>query len=416
MSNQLAIATVTASIAHMIEVAIKSDTSIPSVSILTMRPQNPLPPEAQPTGLFLYLYQVMPNAALRGADLPTRRGDGSVAQRPQIALNLYYLLSFFGEEKVYLPQRLLGIVVRALHSQAIITSGVIEKVKTTIDSPLKDTDLDVASERVRLTPVSFSLEDLSKLWSVYIQSPYLLSVAYEASAVLIEDIVIPEPVLPVLESGLFGVSFLQPVIESAEPAGGGAEAAVMGTLLCLDGTNLKGKITRVRIGEMEGEPSQLSDSRIAVALAEPPFTTGSLRAGITGAQVIHYEEIGLDSRLFTVAESNVVPFMFRPKLTDPPVFTATPNRIKVKVAPIVGARQRVSLQLLSLSSGKSHSFDAPGRASDTAQLEIPIPGAPAGKYLIRLRVDGADSPLDVEKDPSSPDFKKFIGPAVVVGP
>jgi hypothetical protein len=41
-------------------------------------------------------------------------------------------------------------------------------------------------ERIKLTPLTLSLEDLSKLWSVFFQVPYALSIAYEASVVLIE--------------------------------------------------------------------------------------------------------------------------------------------------------------------------------------------------------------------------------------
>src|SRR5262249_61679827 len=67
-----------------------------------------------PPSVNLFLYQVSPNAAWRNDDLPTRRPDGRLVHRPQAALDLHYLLSFYGDDKVFEPQRLLGRVTRTL--------------------------------------------------------------------------------------------------------------------------------------------------------------------------------------------------------------------------------------------------------------------------------------------------------------
>ena len=67
------------------------------------------------TGVNVFLYQVTPNAAWRNADLPTRRANGDLIQRPQAALDLHYLLTFYGDESLLQPQRVLGSVVRTLH-------------------------------------------------------------------------------------------------------------------------------------------------------------------------------------------------------------------------------------------------------------------------------------------------------------
>jgi hypothetical protein len=215
MSNQLAIATVTAALRETISHAITADGTIHNVTVRTTRPQNP-PPDPVGPGLFLFLYQVMPNAALRGVDLPTRRGDGSPVQRPQIALNLYYLLSYFGDDAALEPQRLLGIVARTLHGQPVITKAMIQAAMAT-DAFLGQSDLANAVESVRLTPVTLNLEDLAKLWSVFIQSPYLLSMTYEASAVLIEGTDTPQPSLPVRRSETYTVLFLHTEIDGAGP-------------------------------------------------------------------------------------------------------------------------------------------------------------------------------------------------------
>ena len=39
---------------------------------------------------------------------------------------------------------------------------------------------------MKFTPEQMTLDDLSKLWSVFFQTPYALSVAYEATVVFVE--------------------------------------------------------------------------------------------------------------------------------------------------------------------------------------------------------------------------------------
>jgi Pvc16 N-terminal domain len=411
VSNQLAIATVTAALRETIQVAIRTDGSINNFTVRTTRPQNPPPQPAGP-GLFVYLYQAMPNAAQRGVDLPTRRGDGSLVQRPQMALNLYYLLSYFGDEAALEPQRLLGIVARTLHSQPLISKAMIQRAMAA-DAFLAQSDLASAVESVRLTPITLNLEDLSKLWSVYVQSPYLLSMAYEASAVLIEDIVTPEPSLPVRTSETYSVLFLQPQIDDVGPASGNPDPVVMGSILRVRGSNLKGTITHVRIGSAEAPPSQVSDAQIGIALGEPPFAAGSLRSGIEVVQVIHYEKIGADQRLLPTAESNLFPLVFRPKIVDPPVFAPGPL-LELKVTPAIASNQRISLDLAPIGGGKSRNIPLLSPPNTTSDLSIAINGTPPGQYLVRLRVDEADSPLVVDDNPASPTFQQFIGPKVVV--
>src|SRR5438552_2365082 len=123
MSNFLAIATVTATLKRILHAIVSVDVN--GADVRTVRPEL-LVNDAAFIGANLYLYQVTPNAALRNADLPTRRADGSVIQRPQAALDLHYLFSFYGDETKYEPQLTLGSVVRTLHSQPILTRQEIQ--------------------------------------------------------------------------------------------------------------------------------------------------------------------------------------------------------------------------------------------------------------------------------------------------
>ena len=103
MSNFLAIATVTAALRRTLETAVDAD--VPGASVTTNRPQDPSTGTNGP-GVNIYLYQVTPNTAWRNADLPTRRTNGDLIQRPKVALDLHYLFSFYGDETALEPQLL----------------------------------------------------------------------------------------------------------------------------------------------------------------------------------------------------------------------------------------------------------------------------------------------------------------------
>ncbi|HBL28451.1 MAG TPA: hypothetical protein DD490_16585, partial [Acidobacteria bacterium] len=60
----------------------------------------------------------------------------------------------------------------------------------------------------------------------------------------------------------------------------------------------------------------------------------------------------------------------------------------------------------------AYSFLVPPRADDAEDANVSLAGIVPGVYLVRLQVDGAESPLDVDTDPASPTFGRFIGPVI----
>ncbi len=199
MSNYLAIATVTATLREIVQEAALA--AIPGAYVTLHRPEHMNTNAPEQAGINLFLYQVIPNTALSNVDLPTRNVDGTLIQRPQAALDLYYLLSFQGSELMQEPQRLLGSTISALHANPILTADIIS---STIEktSYLAQSDLATQIERIKLAPLNLNLEELAKLWSVFYQIPYILSVAYYVSVVLIEAQVDVPVVKPVLERGI----------------------------------------------------------------------------------------------------------------------------------------------------------------------------------------------------------------------
>jgi hypothetical protein len=144
---------------------------------------------------------------------------------------------------------LLGVVTRALEHRPIIGRELIEKAIEESGSVLDDTDLHRAAERVRLTPINLSIDDLSKLWSVMFQVPYVLSTAYKCSTVLIESVESGGAGPPVTSVGLGVVTLGGPIIDAVESAVGPGAPIVWGGSLVLRGKGLDRDGMILRVGD-----------------------------------------------------------------------------------------------------------------------------------------------------------------------
>jgi hypothetical protein len=411
MSNYLAVATVTATFRDILVPAVYAAVGDGDVAMGRPDSAGHNTPNIK---LNLYLYQVTANAAWRNADLPTRGSDGQLVQRPQVALDLHYLLTFYGDEAQLEPQRCLGSVARILHAQPVLTR---EKIQETIPhyAFLRASNLHEQVELVKFTPLPLSLDELSKLWSVFFQTPYALSVAYQATVVLIESGEEPEAALPVLERNVYGAPLRQSVIERVVSQAGPDRPIVAKSLVILRGKQLRGDVTEVLVGGMNPPPENVSESQIGLTLPE------GLRAGVQGVQVIHSLDIGTPAVPHRVFESNVAAFVLHPtikkkagggydievtNLQNAANGTYSAGLI-VKLDPQVGKDQRVTLELLS-GETVAHLFAAAPLAADIDEITFRLTGVTAGPYLVRVRVDGAESPLDKDEN------NKPIAPKVTI--
>ena len=110
--------------------------------------------------------------------------------------------------------------------------------------------------------------------------------------------------------------------------------------------------------------------------------------------------------------------MLRPRITLPIGKTTVPDpqggaplpALQVNVDLPVGKDQRVALLLNSVPGGTSsaYSFVALPRHADANSVTVATPEVAAGEYFLRLQIDGAESPLDL--DPASINF----GPRVTL--
>ena len=350
MSNHLAIATVTASLAQVLQSVVQKD--VPGTTVTTTRP-DAANAAAGGTRVNLYLYQVTPNAAWRNADLPTRAADGRLMQKPRVALDLHYLLTFYGSEAQHEPQRMLGSTLRALHSQPVLTR---ERIRQTITNQnlsfLALSNLAEDIELVKFTHTSLTLEELSKLWAVFFQTQYTLSVTYQGTVILIETDDTPSTSLPVLDHNIYTVPFRAPVIQEIKLDSPNPGPIIALSNIVIGGRALRGDVTQINFSGSKlppAVPTSISDTELKAALP------ADLRAGVQGLQVEHLFLMGTPPVPHRGFESNVAAFVLAPIITQPgpPSFVKSNDpgvpviggALTVNFTPKVGKRQRVRLFL-----------------------------------------------------------------------
>lgn len=418
MSNYLAIATASETLRQLVDEAAKE--AISGASAVLGRPDGTSPAPAPEVRIFLY--QITSNPAWYNADLPTRRGDGSLVQRPQVALDVYYLFTFYGDESQHQPQRLLGSVASVLHAQPLLTREMIRATiksftDTDPDHYLGGADLADQVELVKFSPLSLNLEELSKLWSVFFQTPYALSVAYQGSVVLIESEDTPQAALPVREHNVYVLPFQHPMIQEVVAATGESEPILPTSTLLIRGQRLRGEGTEIRVGgiNLTAEVAELTNTEITLPLPSP--VPAGLYAGVQTVQVLHKIDMGTPPTEHRGVESNVEAFMLRPIISPTVVGTPTSTvvngvtfkagEIKVDFNPKVSKSQRVVLLLNEFNppadrAARAYSFNAPsdngisGTATETDSINIAFEKVVAGTYLVRVQVNGAESLLDVD--------------------
>lgn len=431
MSNFLGIATVTEALRQLAEQSAAA--AIPGARAKVLRPPSSLAsghPSGEPEVFIgLYLYQVMPNASLRNTAALNRRSDGSTLQVTRTPFDLHYLFTFYGDDNSLEPQRVMGSFLRKIQSQPLLTKDAITSAKSALGS-LAASNLETEPELVKFLLLPLSLEEMSKVWSVFFQANYCVSVAYQASVIFLDGQESPKPSLPVRQRNLYVRTFRQPVIEQIvsrkTPTGPDLvnEPVLVGDYLVLKGKQLAGDVTRVRVGGAILTPAvaDVTDGQIQFQLMAPPFAAAELLAGVLSVQVIQDINMGTPETAHKGIEGNVSAFVLRPTVT-PTLSNKTVDGayrkfdLKLDFAPLVGVKQRVVLLL--------NEFDPPDpsiRPAYAYRFDVTLPAAPPeavstvaltglralpAKYLVRVQVDGAESLLG-----QAPLTHKFNAPQV----
>jgi hypothetical protein len=122
--------------------------------------------------IHVYLYRVEQNRFFVNGDWV--RPSDTVLQQPPIGLNLHYLITPHGTGQLEI-QVTLGEIMGVFHDHAIIPSAAY------------DAALAGSTEELRVVHHPLPLEEMTELWRAFEGRSYRLSVAYEASVVLIDS-------------------------------------------------------------------------------------------------------------------------------------------------------------------------------------------------------------------------------------
>ena len=426
MSNALAIAAVTQVLKGQLYKGIEVDTFGAIEGDIVV---SALPPDsinvADANQLNLFMYRVTPNTGWSNVDYPSHNSQGERTSNPPLSLDLHYLLTAYGKSELQ-SEILLGGGMQVLHEYPVLGRDYIQKslspgssastsLPASVLTALSNSELAEQMEQIKISPEPLSTEEISKLWAAF-QSKYRPSAAYLVSVILIESKKSTKSALPVKERLIYTLPFRKPEIEKvlskkilSEPAVEN-QRILPGYFLVLKGKQLKGEFVEINISGniVSPELENISDSQIVVRLPD------SLSAGIQGAQVIHQNNMGSPPLPHRGMESNVAAFVLSPKILNQEIDPTNSaggfyeGKIKLEVIPVIGEKQRVTLimnkikELLSppdTTTPLSYSFSLspvnPLSPPDPF-LTFSIKGVKAGKYLLRIQVDGAESPLETD--------------------
>lgn len=382
MSDALSIAAVTETLRAVLGDAVRR--AVPGARVTARHPYDAADADAAQAGpaLNVFLYRTDVDAAWRNTDpVGTHPGE---TRHPALALALHYLFSAYvspGDDSA-LPERLIGAAMSALHDRPELRA---DDLRTAADF----SDLHLQQEPVKLTPSALTADEMCRLWSS-LGGGYRLSVAYEARVVLIDSSVPGRTPLPVLRRGEAGAGPAAaptavapwPVLEAVSPS-----VAAPGSDVVLSGTGLAAGTPSVRLTHLllGGQPVVLP-ARADTADAVRATLGEDLGAGCWSAVVVLTDADG--------AERTTRPLTLRvaPRVTSPLPLTVVLDPegaavLEVTCAPAVHPGQRVEL----LVAGRPVTAEPFTRATGTLRFRLAA-GAP-GRYPLRLRVDGVDSPL-----------------------
>src|SRR5262245_22602833 len=340
MSNALAIASVTAVLRDLLNNGL-IDHNVPgAVGDVTVTALPPDRIDVKDTNftsrLNLYLYKVSHNASWRNVGLPTRDSNGERVRNQPLALNLHYLLTAYGNEELH-SEILLGYGIQILHETPVLTRDAI---RTSLQPPTPGTNLgglppqlqalftsELAEqvELIKIWPETMTAEELFNTWSAF-STTYRPSALYQASVVLIESRRSVKSSLPVRQRNLYVVPFKQPVIErlrsQAAPADPILDQPILaGFLLVVKGQNLRGEDTLIKMDGIEVTPApvDITDTQIIAPIP------AALPAGVHGVQVVHRLPMGSPPVPHRGVESNISPFVLRPRIVEPVTISNPPG-------------------------------------------------------------------------------------------
>jgi hypothetical protein len=373
MSDFRAIAAVSSSLRNLLdaemEVAASISIAAPDVDITGITGKR----------INLFLYKVDENAALKNMDLPGH-GHPAAFGRPPLSLDLHYLVTAYGgdSEEELQTQELLGDAMRVLHSHSVILG-------TNLDTALRN-----EVEHIKLYLEPLSVEELTKVWSATTK-PMRLSVSYLVTVVQIENLqprkfprAVGEP--PVGGPRITAVTFRAPridevrVIRHDDPQNRERRVAYarIGDRLVLRGRDFTSDGLRVLVGDdVVAATVSIAPDRIEVTIPDDD----ALQPGATRVAVQNDLLLGEPATPHRGFSSNVAAFVIVPEVT-----TLTPNGGALTInGTRLWSDTLDSLTIIGNEVVRSYTTET------ATEIAFQLPQLAAGNYLVRVRVNGAES-------------------------
>ncbi len=361
--------------------------------------------------LNVFLYAVTPNPGWRNAGLPARTANGARSSSDPLALDLHYLVTAFGAANFH-AEILLGYAMQLLHENPVLTR---EAIRTALAPPspvpvpggsalpptlqaLGSAELADQLEQIRITPETIGLDEMWKLWSG-MQTHYRLSAAYVATAVLIERRRSFRTAPPAMTRNVVVRAAKRPVVLSIEP-----QLIAPGGTLTIRGEHLRADDVRARFASAVVPVAAANVRHDRLSVAAP----AGLLAGVNTVQIEHPVDFGTPVEPHTGLTSNLGAFIITPSLTSAtPIAAVVGTPFTISLSPDVGRTQRVELVLgeRTVAIPARPPTDPP--TSPTLDITLP-PGTPPATTLFRVRIDGAETPL--QQDITG----QFTGPLITV--
>lgn len=422
MSTALAIAATTRVLAQVIDDGIEAagiDALLgPAPHVVSQAPDQLETGTSEVTQLSLFLFHVTYNQGWREVGLPTRNGAGTPVSRPPLALDLHYLLTAYGTGG-YQPQILLGLGMMALHENPVLYRAQITNVfapppppatLSPVDQQLATAELASQLEMIKITPEPLSTEELSKLWTA-LGGKFRPSAGFSATVVLIDSQGQAVSAPPVKTANIAVMPFLQPVVTTVAPQY--VPWSATPATLTLTGANLTGQNLMVVFDAAPTEPrvpQPVNPGGAGGAMATVTLPTG-LPAGANTLRVAGQVSVGAPPPK-TAFQSSAAQFYLQPVIRqgtpgpdDDLVTAGTPTTttppttpVTVQLDPALGSTQTVELLLNQLSAPagtepESYTFPALPTQIAGNSVTFTTSGVATGTYLVRVRVDGAESLL-----------------------
>jgi hypothetical protein len=415
MSNALAIAGTSAVLYQLLNNVFASS-SFGAVTVTALAPDIVQSSQGNTPALQvnLFLHQVTPNPGWRNMGLPSVSADGTTRLRNQpLALDLHYLLTAYGREN-FEAEAILGYAVLALHQTPMLSRADIQAAlnpppptgNTNLNGTLDTAGLADQVEMLKVTPATLGREEMAWLWTA-LKADYRPTFPFQVTVVLIQAESTTSAPLPVgTRSIAVQPSLLSAIVSVAPPSG--KPAASLGDTVTVSGTGLGNAVgvvlSNTNLGIQYGPivPSSVTNTTLQFALPNIPSGLSTsppspppapLPSGVYLVSV-QVQPPGAS----TPASSNSLPLAIAPMITAglPASVTGPSFAINLTCSPALLPRQQVSFIL------GSQQVSAVPFQSITDTPTFNFTNIVPGTYLVRLRVDGIDSPVTYTPLPGSP--------------